>query len=360
MDPNKILPAVTSVLIVACPCSLLLTVTFTYGNVLRYLGKSKMYCKNASVIEALEKINTIVFDKTGTLTNHHEASLAFHAKASQLTQSEMDMIYAVTRESLHPLSQLIMRHLEPSKQEVVLVDSIENMPGKGAQAFIGNIQVLIGSIKLMNDFHVDLETPSENGVHIAINGLYKGYFKIKHQYREGIGSMVASLQKNGYQIHLLSGDHPTEAVTLQQMLGDKVPMLFEQHPDDKLRYIQQLQSAGHKVMMVGDGLNDAGALQKADMGVAVTDQSHLFTPASDAIIEGAQLSIFNSLLAYAKKAKSIIVFIFIISIVYNIVGMFFATQALLSPMVAAILMPISSISIVALSSFLSYWFSRKL
>jgi Cu+-exporting ATPase len=360
MDPNKILPAVTSVLIVACPCSLLLTVTFTYGNVLRYLGKSKMYCKNASVIEALEKIDTIVFDKTGTLTNHHEASLAFHANAHSLTQSEMDMIYAVTRESLHPLSQLIMRHLEPSKQEVVLVDSIENIPGKGTKAFIGNTQVLIGSLKLMNDFHVAMESRSENGVHFAINGIYKGYFKIKHQYREGIGSMVASLQKNGYQIHLLSGDHPTEAATLQQMLGDKVPMLFEQHPDDKLRYIQQLQSDGHKVMMVGDGLNDAGALQKSDMGVAVTDQSHLFTPASDAIIEGAQLPIFNTLLAYGKKAKSIIVFIFIISIVYNIVGMYFATQALLSPMVAAILMPISSISIVALSSFLSYWFSRKL
>jgi Cu+-exporting ATPase len=144
------------------------------------------------------------------------------------------------------------------------------------------------------------------------------------------------------------------------MLGADVTLLFEQSPADKLNYIQQLQSQGRKVMMVGDGLNDAGALQKSNVGVAVTDQSHLFTPASDAILGGEQMNVLDELINYAKKAKLIIIFIFSLSIIYNIVGMYFATSAQLSPMVAAILMPISSISIVALSALLSYLVSSTI
>lgn len=139
-----------------------------------------------------------------------------------------------------------------------------------------------------------------------------------------------------------------------------MPMLFEQSPNDKLQYIQHLQSQGHRVMMVGDGLNDAGALQKCDVGIAVTDQTHLFTPASDAILEGSMIHALDKLLHFAKKGKLIIILIFILSLVYNLVGMYFATRAQLSPMVAAILMPISSISIVSLSALLTYCFSAIL
>jgi Cu+-exporting ATPase len=195
---------------------------------------------------------------------------------------------------------------------------------------------------------------------LAIDGMYKGSFKINHSYRNGIEPMMKALQARGYQLHLLSGDHPTEKKHLQQILGTNIPMLFEQSPADKLSYIETLQKQGHRVMMIGDGLNDAGALQKSNVGIAVTDQTHLFTPASDAILEGGQIHFLNDLMAYAKKAKLIIIIIFILSILYNIIGMYYATSARLSPMVAAILMPISSISIVALSALLSFSFSSKL
>jgi Cu+-exporting ATPase len=195
---------------------------------------------------------------------------------------------------------------------------------------------------------------------LAINQQYKGVYKVNHTYRTGISELANNLKNSGYQLHVLSGDHPTEKINLMHLLGQDVIMLFEQSPADKLNYIQQLQVRGRKVMMVGDGLNDAGALQKSNVGVAVTDQSHLFTPASDAILEGEQMSVFNELIIYAKKAKLIIILIFILSIIYNFVGMYFATRAQLSPMVAAILMPISSISIVALSALLSFLFSSKI
>jgi Cu+-exporting ATPase len=359
VDTSKILPAVSSVLIVACPCSLLLTVTFTYGNVLRWLGKSKLYCKNATVIETFDQIDTIVFDKTGTLTNHDATTMVYIGVA--LSSQEQSMIRSVTRESLHPLSQMIYQMLSEAAIPLVQVDQIQNNIAKGIIASSQGHTLLIGSVKLLLEEGVPVNSDYDQSlVCIAIDGVFRGFYKVNHAYRQGISEMIQSLQAKGYAIHLLSGDHPNEGQKLKLQLGANIPMLFEQSPADKLNYIQQLQNHGRTVMMVGDGLNDAGALQKSDIGVAVTDKSHLFTPASDAILEGHQVTSLFHLIQYAKKAKTIITLIFGLSIVYNLVGMYFATQALLSPMVAAILMPISSISIVALAALLSYFYSKSI
>jgi len=358
-DTSKIMPAVTAVLIVACPCSLLLTVTFTYGNVLRWLGKSKFYCKNASVIEAIDKIDTIVFDKTGTLTNHQETHLEY--EGVPLSNNEMLSIKSITNESLHPLSQLIAQFYLTKIEGLGEVNKIENFIGKGTKAICGDLEILIGSVPFLASNHIAANFQQEGSVVcLAVNDQFKGIYKVNHTYRKGIAAVAERFKNRGYQLHLLSGDHPTEKNNLIQILGNDVTLLFEQSPADKLNYIQQLQSQGRKVMMVGDGLNDAGALQKSNVGVAVTDQSHLFTPASDAILEGGQMSGFDGLINYAKKAKLIITLIFILSIIYNIIGLYFATSAQLSPMVAAILMPISSISIVALSALLSFLLSATI
>ena len=359
VDTTKILPAVSSVLIVACPCSLLLTVTFTYGNVLRWLGKAKMYCKNASVIESIEKIDTIVFDKTGTLTNHTKTNLVYIGV--ELSILEQSMIRSVTRESLHPMSQMIYQMLTEENLPLVEVAHIENSIAKGTIAQTQGHTIILGSVKLLIQEGVAVNTDYDHSVVcIAVDGIFRGFYKVNHAYREGMSAMVGQLRSNGYEVHLLSGDHSTEGQKLKLQLGADIPMLFDQSPADKLNYIQQLQNEGKYVMMVGDGLNDAGALQKSNVGIAVTDQTHLFTPASDAILEGHQVAQLFQLIRYAKSAKTIIVLIFILSIAYNLIGMYFATQALLSPMVAAILMPISSISIVALSALLSYRFAKKL
>ncbi len=358
-DTQKILPAVTAVLIVACPCSLLLTVTFTYGNVLRWLGKRKLYCKNASVIEAIHKIDTIVFDKTGTLTNHEDTQLEYIGVP--LSAAEMIAVKSITRESLHPLSQMVTQFLSLQVTEITSFQKIENFIGKGTKATSGLFEIIIGSFAFLKANGIrQNEVYRGSMVCLAINGVFKGLFKINHTYRNGIELMVVQLKNEGYHLHLLSGDHPTERANLLKIIGHDIPMLFEQSPADKLQYIQNLQNKGHYVMMVGDGLNDAGALKKSNVGIAVTDQTHLFTPASDAILEGSQINALSDLIKYAKKAKLIIILIFILSIIYNIIGMYFATSARLSPMVAAILMPISSISIVALSALLSFLFFNKI
>jgi Cu+-exporting ATPase len=317
-----------------------------------------MYCKNSSVLEAMEKIDTIVFDKTGTLTNHEDAQLVY--EGIEFTREEASIIFNVTRESLHPLSQLITKHFGSQDLDQLQIEQIQNFIGKGTLAICNHKILLIGSGTFLQDHGVVIDSEIQSGVYIAIDKELKGIFKMNHIYRKGIAEMIQHLKLNGFQIHLLSGDYPTEKNNLIEILGADIPMQFEQNPSDKLNYIQALQSKGHKVMMVGDGLNDAGALKKSDIGIAVTDQTHLFTPASDAILEGGMVQYLDQLINYAKIGKTIIIIIFALSIMYNLVGMYFATRAQLSPMVAAILMPISSISIVALSALLSYLYANFL
>ncbi|MFY8167037.1 MAG: heavy metal translocating P-type ATPase, partial [Sediminibacterium sp.] len=224
VDTSKILPAVTSVLIVACPCSLLLTVTFTYGNVLRWLGKQHFYLKNASVIEAMDKIDTIVFDKTGTLTSHQDTHLEYSGE--QLSEAEIMAIKSVTRESLHPLSQLITKYFNERIEKIVPVEAIENIIGKGTKATCNGMEILIGAKNLLELNGVVMGEIEGSVVCIAINGLYKGKFSINHTYRNNIDIMVAKLKRMGYQLHLLSGDHPTQKQQLEKLLGAEIPMLF--------------------------------------------------------------------------------------------------------------------------------------
>ena len=346
VDSTKILPAITSVLIVACPCSLLLSATFTYGNMLGIYGRKKLYLKNANVIEALGKVDTIVLDKTGTLTHHHAADIRF--EGDLLSAEEKSMVQAVAAQSTHPLSKMISRSLMADQQEGLSLEAFQELSGKGLEATVNHRQVRIGSSSFIReDGSLELAEP---GVHIRFDDEVKGRFVINNMYRDGIAEMASQLKAAGYDVHLLSGDNDTERKNLAALFGEDLHVLFRQSPQDKLEYIKKLQLQGKNVMMLGDGLNDAGALRQAQVGIAVTDATNLFSPASDGILDGSQVGQLAQMLRYAKTGKRIVTVSFILSILYNIVGLSFATQAKLSPLIAAILMPASSISIVVVVS----------
>jgi Cu+-exporting ATPase len=357
-NPANIFHALTAVLLVACPCSLLLSATFTYGNMLRIFGKNKLYLKNANVIEALGKVDTIVFDKTGTITQGHTSEVNY--KGTPLTEREKSVIKIIAAQSSHPLSKIIAGYLHSKEERLLTVETFKEYTGKGIEGIVDNMTVKIGSAAFIGENnHGVISYDTGTHVHLLMNNAHMGSFSVSNHYRQDVEQTIRRMKDQQYKMHLLSGDHDGEKNNLQQLFGKDTLMHFQQSPQQKLSYIQLLQAENKNVLMLGDGLNDAGALMQSNVGIAVSDNTAQFTPACDAILDGSYVNKMDKFLAFAKDGKKIVLASFILSIIYNIVGLSFAVSAQLSPMVAAILMPASSISIVLLVTLLSNIVARK-
>lgn len=342
VDPSKVGQVITAVLIVACPCSLLLSNTFTNGNVLRKLGRNHFYLRNAETIEDIAKVDHIVFDKTGTLTTGRYQDIQFEGKS--LDFQTKGKIAALASQSLHPMSKAITQWAANGQSHHYKVSGFEEIPGKGVQAKVGDSLLQLGSALFVTNEPVGSNLQS--AVYLAIDGEQIGRFSFRNHYRDKVPALLKRLGKMGYPITILSGDNAGEKAYLQSLLGNQATILFHQKPEDKLEAIKKIQAEGHTVMMVGDGLNDAGALRQANVGLAISENSAQFTPASDAIMDADMLPNLYKYIQMCKWNKVLVVAAFIISILYNFVGEGFAVQGLLSPMVAAILMPASSLSIL--------------
>ncbi len=356
IDAGKITQIVVSILIVACPCALAISAPFTYGNITRVLGRKGLYIKNSKVIERINEITDIVFDKTGTLTTGILDGIEYFGK--ELTDEEKQIIIAVAHSSTHPLSRGIVQNLKKSTLSVQFeASNFEEISGKGICAECNGKKVKIGSRSFVNDTSPQ-ESSYETSVSISINDVFVGKFIFHSELRNGIDEMVNNL--TNYQLHILSGDNKKDEELLREFFPNNTTFLFNQSPKDKLEFIDNLNQENKKVMMIGDGLNDAGALGKAHVGIAVSEDIFRFTPSSDAIIEANQLNKLPQLVSISNYSKTVLNTCLGFSLSYNVVGLSIAISGNMSPLVAAILMPISSITVVFLSTFLVLNRGKKL
>lgn len=353
LDVNTAFNVFTAVLIVACPCALALTAPFTFGNILRILGKKKIYLKNALVIEQLAKVDTLVFDKTGTITTTEKSTIDY--QGIKLSHHQELLIKNSLRASNHPLSRML--YAEMPEVEVLKMDSFEEFVGKGIEAHFEGTKIILGSPNFVGSNQV--QKTAETSIHISINDEYLGKFIFKNAYREGLLELFKELSQN-YQLNILSGDNDGERAFLEQFLPKGTKLIFNQKPEQKLEFIRSLQESGRNVMMVGDGLNDAGALAQSNVGISISENVNVFSPACDAILDASEFQNISAFLKLSHKAIRTIKMSFTLSLLYNVVGLSFAVTGNLLPLVAAIIMPLSTVTIVSFVTIMSNIYAKKL
>jgi Cu+-exporting ATPase len=328
----------TAVLIVACPCALALSAPFTMGNVLRILGRNRFYVKNAETLEEMATITHVVFDKTGTITQNDKSKVSFVGE--ELNEIEKRNLKAILRQSNHPLSRTLYDSIFALGN--VDTSAFEELAGKGMIATIDENEYKVGSANLVG--YTSEEEVNQTRVYIKINSEIKGYYLFENIYRSSLSRVFDAFGKA--KISILSGDNSGEEENLSKITPKGTNLIFNQKPEGKLKFIKSLQDNGEKVMMVGDGLNDAGALMQSNVGVTISENINSFSPACDAILDAEVFDDFPTFIKLANQSRKVVIWSFGMSFLYNTVGLYFAVSGLLSPIVAAILMPISSISVV--------------
>jgi len=355
VNPANAWNALTAVLIIACPCTLLLTSSYTFGYLMEWFSKEGLFIKNADTITKMTQLDHIVFDKTGTISEVVQPEIIFMPLNS--TIEDLRVVVSIMKQSNHPFSKIIAKHYE--KLSIEEIQSVKEIAGQGIEAWHNEQHIKIGSASF-----VGMQVPNEISgslVCFSVDGKTQAYFILKNKIRSGIKELFSALKK--YSVSLLSGDNALSVQQMKHIFPKDSSLLFQQTPQQKLDYIHSLQMQGKKVMMIGDGINDAGALKQSDLGISVVENHFSFSPASDAIIHADRVANLHAFIQSAIGAKRLIIGSFIYSLFYNAIGIYFAVSAQLKPVIAAILMPASSISVILIAfvgtRYLHYTYFQK-
>lgn len=350
IDLEKMFQVISAILIIACPCALALSAPFTFGHIMRILGRNKFYVKDTLTIEKIAKLDTVVFDKTGTITQRKKSNIRY--EGAEISEFDLLNIKTLLKNSNHPLSKSLYEFVDVS-DDYFPVENFTEISGKGYEAEVRSNRYKIGSAKYNGQESKNLET----AVYISKNNEYVGKFIFKNEYRKNLKVLFSRLTT--YKIFILSGDNASEENQLKELIPNCEGMAFNQNPEDKLNYIQELQARNLKVAMLGDGLNDAGALKQSNVGIAISDDTNTFTPSSDVIMDGDKVVHLDHYLNVCKGSITIVKMTFIISFLYNIVGLSYAVTGHMHPLFAAIIMPISSITVVTFTTLSTWILGRK-
>ncbi|MFM6947486.1 MAG: heavy metal translocating P-type ATPase [Aquirufa sp.] len=362
-DPTKWANAVVSILIIACPCALAISYPFALGHGIRWLSGFHFYFKDIQALERMAQVDTLVFDKTGTLTLQDDQLPKLNLNR-EVELEDWNAFYTLAQQSTHPLSRQLAKYLnEEGAIKLKGLSQFQEIQGKGLSGQFGQKTYKIGSLKFIGN-EVDAKKKedffsSETHLYLQIGEVKLGYIEFPWKNRKGIEGMIHQLQ-NTFDVYLISGDKSMNSSSLKDWFPDTSKTKFECSPLEKMEFIKDLQSRGKIVAMVGDGLNDSGALQQANVGIAVSDDHLHFTPASDAILKGNRLSQLPQFISFSQFGIKLIKTSFILSVIYNLIGLSFAVQGNLSPLVAAVLMPVNSISMLLIATIGMNWKGKQL
>ncbi len=342
-DPSLILNAVSAVLIVACPCALALSFPFAYGNAIRLIGRKGFYLKNAGALNRMASVTHIIFDKTGTLTRGNKAKL--RVADFGMDESDRSIAFSMASHSGHPLSRIIESELKLGS-ELIELENFRELKGLGLKATFEGVDYRLGSAPFVGFEKKSNKISKSSKVFLRRGGEIVAAFSIRKSYRLGLIELIQNL-KRSYSLFMLSGDNDAERETMEGFFDQKHGLLFDQLPHEKRDFVRKLNEQGAVTAMIGDGLNDAAALKESTLGISVADDVFRFSPASDAILAGDGFEHLPEFFDFSKAVLRVVKYSFAFSFLYNAVGLYFAVQGILTPVIAAILMPLSSITVVS-------------
>ncbi len=345
-DPQLALSHTIALLVISCPCALGMATPLALTVAMGKAARKGIFIKYDDVLERLEAVDVVVFDKTGTLT---------HGKleVSSIT-GELDALRlaaALEVQSTHPVARAIVAH--SGARLAARATEVEEVAGNGMRGLVDGQRVEVGRPAWLGVSDLELVAFVANGlspVAVAVDGKVVALLGVGDVIRTESLAVLDALRAAGCKPVILSGDHSKIAASVGEALGfEPENVLGDQSPEAKLAYIQALQASGATVAMIGDGVNDAASLSMADVGIAVEGGTDLNLVAADVFLTRSGLEPLNRLFEVSHTAMRTVYRNLAISLVYNGVTMIMAAFGLVTPLFAAILMPLSSLVVVVSS-----------
>ncbi len=361
-DLEQALMQAMAVLIIACPCALSLATPIAVLTGLSSATQNQILFRTGSQFETLRSITDVVLDKTGTIT-------LGRPEVSQLEWADAaypELALSLTSHSNHPISKTIQKYLSASGTQPTPLNNWREVAGRGLRAEWQERTVLGGNQRWLEEAGVvftakereKLDRLSQQGGSLfllAVENHWVGTFQIEDQVRGSSPSAIRTLQQLGLQVHLLTGDHTKVAQQVGQLCGiENSQIIASANPGQKLDYVRKLQSQKRKVLMVGDGLNDAPALAQADIGIAMGTSTDKSLEISDLVLLGNDLQALVEALAISRRTFGLIRQNLLLSLIYNLIALPLALTGFVIPLVAALSMSFSSL-LVVLNSLRSSW-----
>jgi Cu+-exporting ATPase len=351
-----------SVLVIACPCALGLA---TPTAIMVGTGKGAEYgvlIKSGTALETAHKIQTVVFDKTGTITEGKPKVTDIIASKDISEDDLLKVAASAEKGSEHPLGDAIVKYAEEKALELMKVDEFKALPGSGIQVKINDQNIVVGNEKLMTKGNIDMENfqqvsdrlagHGKTPMYIAVDGKLIGIIAVADTVKENSSEAIKKLHNMGIEVAMITGDNKRTAQAIAKQVGiDRV--LAEVLPEDKAKEVSKLQIEGKKVAMVGDGINDAPALAKADIGIAIGSGADVAIESADIVLMRSDLMDVTTAIDLSKKTIRNIKQNLFWAFGYNTVGipvamggLYLLGGPLLNPMIAALAMSFSSVSVL--------------